>query len=84
MLRLALTMLALTMAAAAAAQARGARVVAGCRVSAVEPLDDGVRVTAEVVPALRAHRVTDTELTRRASDHLPVTVEYDPPAITAP
>jgi hypothetical protein len=45
---------------------------------------DGVRVTAEVVPALRAHRVTDTGLTRRASDHLPVTVEYDPAAITAP
>jgi endonuclease/exonuclease/phosphatase family metal-dependent hydrolase len=36
-----------------------------------------------VVPALRAHRVTDTGLTRRASDHLPVTVEYDPSAITA-
>ena len=45
---------------------------------------DGVRVTPEVVPALRAHRVTDTGLTRRASDHLPVTVEYDPSAITAP
>jgi endonuclease/exonuclease/phosphatase family metal-dependent hydrolase len=45
---------------------------------------DGVRVTAEMVPALRAHRVTDTGLTRRASDHLPVTVEYDPSAITAP
>ena len=45
---------------------------------------DGVRVTAEMVPALRAHRVTDTGLTRRASDHLPVTVEYEPSAITAP
>jgi hypothetical protein len=45
---------------------------------------DGVRVTADVVPALRAHRVADTDLTRRASDHLPVTVEYDPSAITAP
>jgi endonuclease/exonuclease/phosphatase family metal-dependent hydrolase len=45
---------------------------------------DGVRATADVVPALRAHRVTDTELARRASDHLPVTVEYDPSAITAP
>ena len=44
---------------------------------------DGVRVTPEVVPALRAHRVTGTGLTRRASDHLPVTVEYDPSAITA-
>ena len=45
---------------------------------------DGVRVTPELVPALRAHRVTDTGLTRRASDHLPVTVEYDPSAISAP
>jgi endonuclease/exonuclease/phosphatase family metal-dependent hydrolase len=45
---------------------------------------DGVRATADVVPALRAHQVTDTELARRASDHLPVTVEYDPSAITAP
>ena len=44
---------------------------------------DGVRVTSEVVPALRAHRVTDTGLTRRASDHLPVTVEYAPAAIVA-
>lgn len=34
------------MAAATAAQARGARVVAGSRVSTVEPLDDGVRITA--------------------------------------
>ena len=45
---------------------------------------DGVRVTPEVVPALCAHRVTDTGLTRRASDHLPVTVEYEPAAIAAP
>jgi endonuclease/exonuclease/phosphatase family metal-dependent hydrolase len=45
---------------------------------------DGIRVTPEVLPALRAHQVTDTNLTRRASDHLPVTVEYDPAAITAP
>jgi hypothetical protein len=44
---------------------------------------DGVRVTPELIPALRAHRVTDTGLTRRASDHLPVTVEYDPSAIPA-
>ena len=42
---------------------------------------DAIRVTPEVLPALRAHRVTDTELTRRASDHLPVTVEYVPAAI---
>jgi len=44
---------------------------------------DGVRVTPEVIPALRTHRVTDTDLTRRASDHLPVTVEYEPAAIAA-
>jgi hypothetical protein len=42
---------------------------------------DAIRVTPEVVPALRAHWVTDTGLTRRASDHLPVTVEYVPAAI---
>ncbi|MGN6524526.1 MAG: endonuclease/exonuclease/phosphatase family protein [Actinomycetes bacterium] len=45
---------------------------------------DAIRVTPEVVPALRAHRVTDTGLTRLASDHLPVTVEYEPAAIAAP
>jgi endonuclease/exonuclease/phosphatase family metal-dependent hydrolase len=43
---------------------------------------DAIRVTAGVLGALRAHHVTDTELTRRASDHLPVTVEYVPSAIT--
>jgi endonuclease/exonuclease/phosphatase family metal-dependent hydrolase len=41
---------------------------------------DAVRVTGPLVPALRAHRVHDTELTRAASDHLPVTVEYLPAA----
>jgi endonuclease/exonuclease/phosphatase family metal-dependent hydrolase len=44
---------------------------------------DGIRVTAPVLPALRSHRVTDTALTRQASDHLPVTVEYAPAAISA-
>jgi endonuclease/exonuclease/phosphatase family metal-dependent hydrolase len=44
---------------------------------------DAVRVTPEVLPALRAHQVLDTDLTRRASDHLPVTVEYVPAAIEA-
>lgn len=39
---------------------------------------DAVRVTPEVLPALRAHQVIDTDLTRRTSDHLPVTVEYVP------
>ena len=41
---------------------------------------DAVRVTGPLVPALRAHRVHDTEQTRAASDHLPVTVEYLPAA----
>ena len=44
---------------------------------------DAIRVTRHVVDALRAYHVTDTELTRSASDHLPVTVEYDPAAVTA-
>ena len=42
---------------------------------------DAIRVTEPVLGALRAHAVEDTELARRASDHLPVTVEYQPPAI---
>lgn len=42
---------------------------------------DGVRVTRPVLPALRGHQVEDTEIARRASDHLPVTVEYLPSAI---
>jgi endonuclease/exonuclease/phosphatase family metal-dependent hydrolase len=45
---------------------------------------DAIRVTREVIPALRAHWVTDTDVTRRVSDHLPVTVEYAPAAIEAP
>ena len=42
---------------------------------------DAVRVTGPLVPAMRAHRVHDTEQTRAASDHLPVTVEYLPTAV---
>ena len=42
---------------------------------------DGIRVTAPLLGSLRAHAVEDTELTRRASDHLPVTVEYVPSAM---
>jgi endonuclease/exonuclease/phosphatase family metal-dependent hydrolase len=42
---------------------------------------DAIRVTRQVVPALRSHQVTDTPLARRASDHLPVSVSYDPAAI---
>jgi endonuclease/exonuclease/phosphatase family metal-dependent hydrolase len=38
---------------------------------------DGVRVTAEVIPALRTIEVTRTDLAISASDHLPVTVTYD-------
>ncbi|HEY6277181.1 MAG TPA: hypothetical protein VIX86_12715 [Streptosporangiaceae bacterium] len=45
---------------------------------------DAIRVTGEVVPALRAHWVTDNEPTRCASDHLPVTVAYEPSAIAWP
>jgi endonuclease/exonuclease/phosphatase family metal-dependent hydrolase len=43
---------------------------------------DAVRVTGQVLPALLAHHVTDTELARRASDHLPATAEYLPSAIS--
>jgi endonuclease/exonuclease/phosphatase family metal-dependent hydrolase len=42
---------------------------------------DAIRVTPHLLGALRAYHVTDTELTRQASDHLPVTVEYDPGAV---
>jgi hypothetical protein len=42
---------------------------------------DAVRVTGPLLPALRAHRVHDTEQIRAASDHLPVTVEYLPSAV---
>ncbi len=42
---------------------------------------DAVRVTRPVLGALRAHHVEDTELTRRASDHLPATAEYAPSAL---
>ena len=44
---------------------------------------DAVRVTRPVLGALRAHHIEDTGLTRRASDHLPVTAEYLPLAVTA-
>ncbi len=42
---------------------------------------DAVRVSSQVAGALRAHHVESTDLARRASDHLPVTVEYAPAAI---
>jgi hypothetical protein len=44
---------------------------------------DAIRLTREVLPALRGYRVTDTALARRASDHLPVSVEYRPAAIAS-
>jgi endonuclease/exonuclease/phosphatase family metal-dependent hydrolase len=43
---------------------------------------DAIRVSRHVTGALRAYHVTDTELTRQVSDHLPVTVEYLPADIT--
>jgi endonuclease/exonuclease/phosphatase family metal-dependent hydrolase len=39
---------------------------------------DAVRVTRPVRGALRGYHVTDTALTRAASDHLPVSIEYAP------
>src|SRR6266704_3409729 len=45
---------------------------------------DGIRVTRPVLGALRGHHVEDTELARRASDHLPVTAEYAPSALREP
>ncbi|GAA2783266.1 endonuclease/exonuclease/phosphatase family protein [Saccharopolyspora taberi] len=44
---------------------------------------DAVRVTHEVVDALRDYAVVDSELALTASDHLPVLVDYDPAAIPA-
>jgi endonuclease/exonuclease/phosphatase family metal-dependent hydrolase len=37
---------------------------------------DAIRVTEQLAAALRAHEVLDGPVTRAASDHLPVTVEY--------
>lgn len=53
----------------------------GDRYAKISRRIDGVRVSPHLLDALRAHHVTDTELTRQASDHLPVTVEYDPAAV---
>jgi endonuclease/exonuclease/phosphatase family metal-dependent hydrolase len=44
---------------------------------------DAIRVTAGVAPALRGYHVTDSDLARAASDHLPVAVEYRPADIAA-
>lgn len=42
---------------------------------------DAIRVTRDVVPALRAYRVDAGDRARQASDHLPVTVEFVPAEI---
>ncbi len=44
---------------------------------------DAVRTSGSMAAAMRAHQVLDTEQTREASDHLPVTVEYLPTAVPA-
>lgn len=44
---------------------------------------DGIRCTADIVPALRRITMIDGDLARRASDHLPEVAEYDPAAIVA-
>ncbi|MBV9451158.1 MAG: endonuclease/exonuclease/phosphatase family protein [Streptosporangiaceae bacterium] len=44
---------------------------------------DAIRVTAEVIPALRGHEVYVSSQAEAASDHLPVTVEYLPSALPA-
>ena len=44
---------------------------------------DGIRVTKQLLGGLLSYGVEDTELTRRVSDHLPVTVEYAPQAAAA-
>jgi endonuclease/exonuclease/phosphatase family metal-dependent hydrolase len=44
---------------------------------------DGIRCTADVVPALRTAIILGGELATQASDHLPEVVEYDPARIQA-
>jgi endonuclease/exonuclease/phosphatase family metal-dependent hydrolase len=44
---------------------------------------DAVRVTGQLVPAMRGHEATESEHAKAASDHLPVTVEYLPAALGA-
>lgn len=39
---------------------------------------DGIRCTADVVPALRTVTTISSDIAARASDHLPEVVEYDP------
>jgi Endonuclease/Exonuclease/phosphatase family len=44
---------------------------------------DAIRVTADVIPALRAYRVIDNDHAKQVSDHLPVIVRYVPADIAA-
>jgi endonuclease/exonuclease/phosphatase family metal-dependent hydrolase len=44
---------------------------------------DAIRVTGQLVPAMRGHEVTESEQAKAASDHLPITVEYLPAALGA-
>ena len=44
---------------------------------------DAVRVTEQLVPAVRGHEVIESERAKAASDHLPVTIEYLPAALGA-
>jgi endonuclease/exonuclease/phosphatase family metal-dependent hydrolase len=44
---------------------------------------DAVRVTAQLIPAMRGHEVFSSPEAVIASDHLPVTVEYLPAAMEA-
>lgn len=44
---------------------------------------DAIKVTGEIVPALRTYRVINTDLAMTASDHLPVVAEYAPAEIAS-
>ena len=46
--------------------------------------DPGVLFALSELLAVRGHEVTGTAPAREASDHLPVTVAYDPAAVTEP
>lgn len=50
----------------------------GDRYTGIDRRIDQIRVSRRVAPALRSYHVTDTPQARRASDHLPVYVEYAP------
>jgi endonuclease/exonuclease/phosphatase family metal-dependent hydrolase len=54
---------------------------AGRRCAVVRRRIDAVRVTAQLIPALRGYGVVGSADAVAASDHLPVTVEYLPSAM---